>query len=731
MSLLRRSKSEPALDPTVERMQTRQPPSFQFSIPYNRSQVVDGKYVSAPYGYRTYTTDDRGRICLRCLRWSLTTAKDSCPSSEAKEKNIRLVEKWGSPVEMIKADCPMCRLFAMHAIDYQFINGPMEGRLYDLRELRVERQQPQWMITRSPSSLVRFWYLDPNSAPRANFPQPAGEGACIGVTDLTAVDEPGKLRPVLLDANAVDYSSIQSWLSECRLHHGETCSFKSTEDLPSLRLIDCLSVPPRVVEAPALHEYVALSYVWGSGAVGSQFSGDTLIWSLLPRTIRDAMTVTRKLGYRYLWVDRYCIPKARLQEQISKMDIIYTNPSMVIIAAAGDTIEFGLPGVGTRQRAQQPYALVGKDAYVSTLADLNSIMHTIPWSKRAWCFQEALLSQRRLIFTDDKTYFFCRQMMSIETLSLPFYNLKDRPHTSRVASSTIFYDWLVGSGVTRNDPQEIYPILSEYASKDMTYESDGLNAIVGVLRAFSKANHSNQFHSYAGLPILGPPSRKAFLTALLWSPNFQKKRRSGDFPSWSWIGWTGSFRYNEHSREIDKDVQIRLVEEDGSTMDWDEFVSAGRLKYTLYPLSQYIELCAKTTLVQVTFLTTSSVQYGGAYFIPVQRFPEGKMRYAQVTLNYGISEGGKLNPELHAELIGSPMKCLLLISPDNERKLYGNGWLLRSLDGFWEQVGSFQLDYIGNVYDRNGNVDSFMMDTDPGATMEGFSDLEREWLRVG
>jgi hypothetical protein len=170
-------------------------------------------------------------------------------------------------------------------------------------------------------SAAKFWYLDPNSAPRSNFPQPAGEGACIGRTDLTVKDELGVLCPVLLDSNSVDYSSLQAWLSECQLYHAGDCDLKPSEILNSVQFIDCLAFPPKIVRAQPQHRYVALSYVWGSGGVDSQFSGGSLVWRLLPRTIRDAIVVTMQLGFRYLWVDRYCIPPDKKQEQIGKMDI--------------------------------------------------------------------------------------------------------------------------------------------------------------------------------------------------------------------------------------------------------------------------------------------------------------------------------------------------------------------------------------------------------------------------
>jgi hypothetical protein len=112
----------------------------------------------------------------------------------------------------------------------------------------------------------------------------------------------------------------------------------------SLRAIDCSKTPPRVAERPWSARYVALSYVWGPP------SGD---W---PKTSLGAVEVTKRLGERYLWVDRLYIDQSNLQEKqflISKMDAIYEGAEFTIVAAAGDA-RTGLPGVATIPRKPQP-----------------------------------------------------------------------------------------------------------------------------------------------------------------------------------------------------------------------------------------------------------------------------------------------------------------------------------------------------------------------------------------
>jgi hypothetical protein len=73
----------------------------------------------------------------------------------------------------------------------------------------------------------------------------------------------------------------------------------------------------------------------------------------LPATIRDAIIVVLALGYRYLWIDRYCIEQADCparHSQIQQMGNIYNSASITIIAAAGSTPYHGLPGVSQTPR---------------------------------------------------------------------------------------------------------------------------------------------------------------------------------------------------------------------------------------------------------------------------------------------------------------------------------------------------------------------------------------------
>jgi hypothetical protein len=60
-------------------------------------------------------------------------------------------------------------------------------------------------------------------------------------------------------------------------------------------------------------------------------------WNLLPKTIRDAITLTRRLNVRYLWVDALCIiqdSSEYWERELGKMAEIYGGSLLTIAAAS-------------------------------------------------------------------------------------------------------------------------------------------------------------------------------------------------------------------------------------------------------------------------------------------------------------------------------------------------------------------------------------------------------------
>jgi len=162
-------------------------------------------------------------------------------------------------------------------------------------------------------------------------------------------------RPVR--TNQIRVAMLKKWLMDCQIQHSEQCSQPNEETLssikasPGFRVIDCQE--RSIIVPPSSFQYVALSYVWGQPRAkvpGTSSAGKatSVLPSTLPRTIEDAITMTVKLGFRFLWVDKHCIDQRTdehsLLMQLSMMDKIYSGAMLTLVAAAGSDAEIWSPG---------------------------------------------------------------------------------------------------------------------------------------------------------------------------------------------------------------------------------------------------------------------------------------------------------------------------------------------------------------------------------------------------
>jgi hypothetical protein len=196
--------------------------------------------------------------------------------------------------------------------------------------------------------------------------QKSGYAAVLGRDKHPSTFVPRKIPEIF------DCHTARNWIGYCNKNHRLLCSFEST-DMHDVRIIDC---EKRSIEKynPGM-PYVALSYVWGKSKAQKlqlrRFQGKRLP-DQLSSVIQDSTTVTQAMGFRYLWVDRYCIdqedPKVK-HHQIRQMDAIYGNSELTIIAAAGDDEDFGLSGIGKTRPILQSVAINPEITIVCTPKD--------------------------------------------------------------------------------------------------------------------------------------------------------------------------------------------------------------------------------------------------------------------------------------------------------------------------------------------------------------------------
>lgn len=371
-----------------------------------------------------------------------------------------------------------------------------------------------------------------------------------------------KAVPVFFSAD-----KVESWLSYCKKNHTALCG-KINSPVPGLRVIDCATLSVR--EADDNCDYLALSYVWGTSTRGDDkvrhIDGMVLLPERLSSVISDAITVTRSLGFQYLWVDKFCIDQensAAKHDQIQQMRSVYENAELTLIAAAGTDGSYGLPGVGCRSRTVQPIARLQGVSVISTMRDPHMVIRSSHWATRGWTYQEAVLSRRRLVFTDEQLYFECNAMNCWESV----HSHLDWLHTNDKSRS---HDWIRSGMFGRRAKENFGKLLidqlplgevmvrywsciEDYSSRDLTFDSDSLQAFQGIIERFSRIKRS--VLAIWGLPFPGQAVAQKkieyfaiglawFHSRRCWEDSKRPRRRYG-FPSWSWAGWAGEVQLSK------------------------------------------------------------------------------------------------------------------------------------------------------------------------------------------
>jgi Heterokaryon incompatibility protein (HET) len=346
-----------------------------------------------------------------------------------------------------------------------------------------------------------------------------------------------------LVTNPIDWELVKQWLSFCEKEHSMKCTSEQNSVTAGLRFIDCETL--QIVPSPEMRPpYITLSYLWSrAGHFTDQDLQDRSLSDGMPLVIADAIQVVKMLGYRYLWVDRYCIPQKDGHEKdmlIYNMDQIYRCATLSVIANGEEDSRYGLPGVGSIVRIAQPTIRLGSEDYTLCWVNIRERVERSEWSKRSWTFQEGLLSTRRLIFTETQVYFQCNEILCMEMVSIPLaYSGKSEFHRLDTDCS-----WKVFPHLQPEYPEstgsDLYKRIAEYRTRKLTYESDRYKAFQGILQ--NSRQRKDPVESIYGVPLYRPLGRRtvsksaSLLFGLCWA-SIGCASRNEVFPSWTWVGW--------------------------------------------------------------------------------------------------------------------------------------------------------------------------------------------------
>ncbi|KAI8268727.1 hypothetical protein K4K58_004428 [Colletotrichum sp. SAR11_239] len=164
------------------------------------------------------------------------------------------------------------------------------------------------------------------------------------------------------------------------------------------------------------------SYVWGTDETAYTTLTDNVmlhrmhggledVLLRLPKAIQDAIDLVRRLGFKYMWIDRLCIVQNSSRSwklNAFNMDLIYGNAALTICAADGDA-SIGLRAMRPSTRNTKQYKrMINPHLELMVTRPPEIYIRSSEWNERAWTFQERLLSRRCLIFTNGRVYFQCR-----------------------------------------------------------------------------------------------------------------------------------------------------------------------------------------------------------------------------------------------------------------------------------------------------------------------------------
>lgn len=344
---------------------------------------------------------------------------------------------------------------------------------------------------------------------------------------------------------------MKNWLRVCKEQHPE-CSKQQSNFLPTrlldvqafardedIRLVASKSITCNIHTATT---YVALSHCWGKASLITTTKRNIksmearVSFKDLSQTFRDAVSLTRKLNQRYMWIDSLCIvqdDKEDWAREAAKMAKVYGNSYCTLAALSSvdgsggchledkvqkvmDNTFFDLRNTG--QKGEPYIRIFRKEPTDWTtdydgIADLRSKEAQSPLRYRAWVLQERELSRRSIHFGRNQLLWECKQMKG--SAQLPWLEMKKK------------------RGLTY--PEGWLQLVEDYSLRALTKSEDKLPALAGIAEVYQR-QHAEYL---AGL------WSDQFPAALMWQALDPRAKRHDAYraPTWSWASLQGRISY--------------------------------------------------------------------------------------------------------------------------------------------------------------------------------------------
>ncbi|KAI3329590.1 hypothetical protein F4824DRAFT_383811 [Ustulina deusta] len=437
-------------------------------------------------------------------------------------------------------DCPFCEMLW---------NAYKKYGLPKTLKVRLERHQSMLKLSGTDYTLPVFSIV---RSPKLHTPLPIQ----IGFPQLP---QPG---------THLFFSLLRLWLQDCDDDH-KGCKYPKPATLPT-RLIDVgTTLSPRLrlletgEEALDGQRYIALSHPWGDQEKHPAFSTlrkdpsgqgrelaefkKAIPSDQLPATFRDAVTTTRALNIRYLWIDSLCIIQGDdgdFNEEAKRMEDVFSCAYCVLAAsrATGQHDGFLHP---TRPREYLTFPGDGGNRFYvcENIDDFSGDVLEGSLNTRGWVLQERALARRTIFFTERQAYFECGEGVRCQSLTKMHNNMADFLGDPNFPNKAIS----VQRGLRIRYFQDLY---KQYSRLNFTHIEDRPFAIEGLENRLRTAYGTDGAYGIFDDGL----GKGLFHRSLLWqrgedqpSPGlshivFPPGRRV-TVPTWSWMAYRGGIDY--------------------------------------------------------------------------------------------------------------------------------------------------------------------------------------------
>lgn len=367
-----------------------------------------------------------------------------------------------------------------------------------------------------------------------------------------------------------DYMSIINfWMDTCLEGHSK-CDTDKFRFLPN-RVIDVgiedVTSEPRLVTRrdpawKAGEPYITLSHRWKTNNMPTLLTNNIAAFKSaipmksLPRTFREAIHVTRKLGVKFLWIDALTIiqdSEDDWKHESTLMGKIYESGYLNISALEADqetgalfhSIRTADPYDNLNLRVKSDWNLPFNQGSNECYLVRQSLFYGIsgaPLNRRGWVFQERALAPRTIYFGRERIFWECcqgaassfRSASSVYNLSWPqnfeesYGTFRRNPKKWRSLLKKNYEAYKTGECSLNQAYLHWNTNALNYARTELSKDSDKLVALSGLAKSFKDVIEDQYL---AGL------WRRTLVYDLLWraidnrSTSRPLEYRS---PSWSW-----------------------------------------------------------------------------------------------------------------------------------------------------------------------------------------------------